>query len=143
LKKRLFLLVGSCLLLWFLLAGPVFVGLGEQQLLFSAVAAGICLLPAAATMFWCELSVGKTPEAQFAVALGGTAVRMVFVVGLGMLLYFGLSGFRSAGFWLWVIGYYLVTLVIEVVLLARRPVHEHGASTVAMDLDVQRTGNGR
>jgi len=117
---RLLLLISSCVLLWLVLAGPVFLWLGGQHLLYSAVAAGICLVPTSGTLLWCDLVLGKSPEQQLAAVMGGTAFRMVFVVGLGMVLYGCVPGFASASFWLWIIGFYLAALGVEVFLLTRR-----------------------
>jgi hypothetical protein len=117
---RLLLLLGSCLALWLLLAGPVFWLLGAQHLLFTVVAASICLVPAVGTLLWCELALGKSPEQQLAAVMGGMGIRMLFVVGLGMVVYYSVPGFKSAGFWLWIIGFYLVTLAAEMVLVVRR-----------------------
>jgi hypothetical protein len=119
-KQRLLLLLGSCLFLWLLLAGPVYWLLGSQQLLFSAVAAGVCLIPAAGTLILCELAFGKSPEQQLAAVMGGMGIRMLFVLGLGMTMYYGLPGFKSGSFWLWIIGFYLVTLAAEVTIIVRR-----------------------
>jgi hypothetical protein len=113
-------LIGGCVLLWLVVAVPAYLWFGEQHLLYSAVAAGVCLVPMAATLLWCEWSMGKSPELQLAAVLGGTGVRMVFVVGVGMLLYLLVPALGSAWFWIWILGFYLITLTIEVILVAQK-----------------------
>ena len=119
-KMRLLLLVACSVALWGILAGPIYLLLGEQHLLFSAVAAGLCLAPMMVTQVWCDAVLGKSPEQQLAAVMGGTAFRMVFVVGIGMVLFSCTEEFAAAGFWLWIIGFYLWTLTVEMVLVARR-----------------------
>jgi hypothetical protein len=120
LTQRLLLLLGSCAVLWILTAGPVFFLLGPQHLLYAGAAAGLCFVPAAGTMILCTLVLGKSPEQQLAAVMGGMAIRMGFVVGVGMVIFYGVPGFRSASFWLWTIGFYLATLAAEVALIVRR-----------------------
>jgi hypothetical protein len=102
------------------MAAPVMFLLGEQQLLFSAVAAALCLVPMLATLLWAEISLGGAPEQVLAAVMGGTALRMVVVVGIGMVLYYKVPGFESASFWLWILGFYLWTLGVEVLLVQQR-----------------------
>lgn len=103
-----------------LLAGPVYLLLGERHVFFSAVAIGLCLVPMVGTLLWSDLTAGKSAEQQLAAVLGGTAIRMVAAVGLGMVIYFNVPAFESAWFLLWILGFYLWTLAVEVVLVARR-----------------------
>ena len=113
-------MVGGCLLPWLLLAGPVYLMLGERHILFSAVAAGLCLVPMVGTLLWSDLTSAKSPEQRLAAVLGGTALRIVAAVGLGMVIYFNVPAFKSAWFLLWILGFYLWTLAVEMVLVARR-----------------------
>jgi hypothetical protein len=133
-------LVGGCLLLWALIALPLFVYQSsrpakepapeaeaspvvspEVGLLQSTVAALLCLLPTAATLLWCDLVLRGTPEQQLAAVLGGTGLRMVFVVGAALALFYNMPEYFGFGrFWLWVIVFYLATLALEMVLVVRR-----------------------
>jgi hypothetical protein len=129
LKQRLLWLIGGTVALWLLLAGPAYLCWGEQQLIFSAVAAGLCLVPMAATLVWVEFAHGqKAPEQQLLAVLGGTGVCMAFVLAGGMVIYFAVPPFKSAGFWLWVVGFYLWTLTVKVVLVVRRQAASDRAS---------------
>jgi hypothetical protein len=118
LKLRLAVLISGCIGLWMLVAFPAYYLGGEPGLLFSATAAVLCLVPAAATQLWADKVAGKSPELQLAVVLGGTGIRMVCVIGFGMVLFFGVPVFAAAGFWLWVVGFYLATLTLETILVA-------------------------
>ena len=53
--------------------------------------------------------------------MGGTGLRMVFVVGAGMALFYLHPDFNHAAFWIWVIVFYLFTLTLEMVILLVRP----------------------
>src|SRR5438128_2295316 len=92
---------------------------GEVGLLHSAVAALLCVVPTAVTQVWAERSLGKPAEHQLAAVLGGTGIRMVFVVGIGMALFFSVPAFAAAGFWLWTVVFYLATLGLETFLVVR------------------------
>jgi hypothetical protein len=106
--------------LWVLASYPAYLLGGEDGLLFSGVAAGLCLLPTAATLLWCDLVLGGSPEQQLMAVFGGTALRIVFVIGVAMVLYQSVEQFHSGRFWLWIIVFYLATLTLEVVLVVRR-----------------------
>jgi hypothetical protein len=90
----------------------------EVALSFSAVAALLCLIPAVATLAWSAWGQRKAPEHQIYAALGGSGIRMFFVLGAGMLLT-NLAYFQQPGFWMWVLAFYLFTLLLEVVLVLR------------------------
>jgi hypothetical protein len=123
-KGRLLLLIAGTVVLWVLLSYPAYLLGGDDGLLFSAVAAGLCMLPTAGTLLWCDLVLGSSPEQQLMAVFGSTAVRIVFVVGAAMVLYQfqdpPLERFHSTSFWLWIIVFYLATLTLEMVLVVRR-----------------------
>jgi hypothetical protein len=120
LKGRLVLLASGSACLWALLSYPAYLLGGEEGLIFSAVAAVLCLLPTAATLLWCDLVLGGSPEQQLMAVFGGTAIRIIFVIGCGMILYQALEPFHSSRFWLWIIVFYLATLTLEMILVVRR-----------------------
>jgi hypothetical protein len=62
----------------------------------------------------------RSPEQQLALVLGGTGIRMLVVLGLGVGAYYLIPGFSEMSFWTWLLAFYLVTLTLDVVLLARR-----------------------
>jgi hypothetical protein len=120
-KRRLGLLVGGTLAAWLLVVGPARWLGGDDAALFSLTAALLCLVPSAATLVWCELALGGSPEQQLAAVMGGTAARMVFVIAAGMVLYHVVPAFGYDRFWLWIIFFYLATLALEIGLVLTRP----------------------
>jgi hypothetical protein len=126
LKGRLLLLVVGSAAVWVLLGYPLcclwdnnLLG-GHDGLMLSIVAAVLCLIPTAGTLVWCDLVLGGSPEQQLMAVFGGTAIRIIFVIGVGMVLYQALEEFHSSKFWLWIIIFYLTTLTLEMVLVVRR-----------------------
>jgi hypothetical protein len=121
-RRVLYLIGGSlaCWLLTVLLAWTV--GGGNVAVAYSGTAILLCLLPAVGTLTWAEWTRSRDPE-QFAIAvLGGTAVRMLFVLGIGLLLNLTVPYFQETSFWIWVLGAYLFTLALELALiLAGKP----------------------
>lgn len=114
-------LAGVTLAVWAGTALPAY-ALGSQAApRFAGVAALLCLAPAAATLAWVRWAAAGSPERQLLAVMGGMAVRMAFVFGVGLALYHSVPEFHRVSFWLWVIGFYLVTLTLEVVLVVGRP----------------------
>jgi hypothetical protein len=94
----------------------------DSAVLFSATAALLCFVPAAATLAWGEWALKGQPEQQLLAVLGGTGVRMAVVLAAGLALYFLHPEFHYLRFWIWVIVFYLVTLGLEVgILVSRSP----------------------
>ena len=65
-----------------------------------------------------------------------TLLRLVFVLGGGMALYFGVEEFNRTAFWYWVMGFYfasfaLETLLLQLVTRRQQPVGEPAASATA------------
>lgn len=77
----------------------------------------LCLVPAVVTLAWASRTVHGKPEEQLAAVLGGMMVRMVVVLGGGIALFFAVPVLHNAAFWLWVLGFYLLTLVLEIALV--------------------------
>jgi hypothetical protein len=115
--RKVGLLLGVSLLIWAAAAYPTWELGGEQQLLYSAVALVVCLLPTTLSMVWSEWALRKAPEQHLLTVLGGTGLRLFFVLGVSLALGSSLSYFRGGGFLLWVLAFYLLTLTLEVVLL--------------------------
>ena len=113
-------LLGGTLVCWLLTALPAALLGAEDALLDAGVAAALCGVPAALTLVWCQWSYAGSPERQLLAVMGGTAVRMVVVLGAGMALFHTVPAFHRVAFWFWVIGFYLVTLALEVGLVVRR-----------------------
>jgi hypothetical protein len=112
--------MGGSAVLWVLLSYPAYLLGGVEGLRFSAVAAVLCMVPTAGTLLWCDLVLGGSPEQQLMAVFGGTAIRIIFVVGIAMILYQEREEFHSTAFWLWIIVFYLATLTLEMILVVRR-----------------------
>jgi hypothetical protein len=91
----------------------------DLTVLWSATAAGLCLLPSALTLVWTRRAYQGKPEQQLLAVMGGTAVRMAFVVAVGLVLFLGVREFEYQRFWVFVVIYYLFTLALEMVLIVR------------------------
>src|SRR4051812_33595085 len=93
--------------------GPaLWYGVGDVLLLAGA-AVGVCLTPAALTLAWSSWASRGSPERQLLAVMGGTVVRMLVVLGAGMVLFQAVPALHRTSFWIWVIGFYLTTLTIE------------------------------
>ena len=119
--RSLGFLVGGTALFWLLVVVPARFLWGDSAVLFSGVAALLCLIPTALTLVWSQRSFRGLPEHQLLAVMGGTGLRMVFVIAVGMALFFSLPAFYYIRFWLWVIAFYLVTLTLEMGILVYGP----------------------
>jgi hypothetical protein len=109
---------------WALAAYPGRVLWGESALVFSAVALVLCLVPAAITLLWAGWAFRQSPEQQLVAVLGGTGLRMAFVLALGLGLYLSVPYFSQSSFWLWILGFYLMSLALEVgLIVAGQPIN--------------------
>jgi hypothetical protein len=115
-------LIGGTLLFWLLTAFPVrWLGGGDAALIYSATAVAVCLAPAVLTFLWMELAT-FSPEQKLVAGLGGTGLRIAFVLGALFLLGRYVPYYRQhEGFWIWVLVVYMVTLILEITLLASAP----------------------
>jgi hypothetical protein len=121
-KRRLGLMVAGSLLAWLLVAYPARALWGWQAVAYSAVALGLCLVPTLGTLAWGGWALDQAPEQQVVMLLGGTGVRMAFVLGAGLALTSLVPGYFEQSFWVWLLVFYLFTLALEMVLLvAGRP----------------------
>jgi len=121
--RRLAILVSGSLCFWLLAALPARHVWGDSALVFSGVSVLLCLVPTALTLSWANWAMEQAPQQQLLVVLGGTGLRMFFVLFGGVLIYFLVPYFQNQqSFWIWVLISYLVTLTLEMalVLAARR-----------------------
>ena len=115
--RRIGLFLGGCLGLWLLTFYPGQLLGGEQALVYSLVAMGLCLVPSVATLAWASWADKQSSEQQLAMVLGGTGIRMAFVLGAGLVLFYGAPYFHQSSFWIWILVFYLGTLGLEMTLL--------------------------
>jgi hypothetical protein len=126
LARSLGILIGGSLTLW-LLAAAAADWLGEDKaFVHSGAAFLLCLVPTSLTLVWSRTALASSPEQQLLAVVGGTGIRMIFVIGAAAVLFQTTVLFHDRAFWLWVIGAYLVTLGLEVLLVVRQQVQvEH------------------
>jgi hypothetical protein len=117
--RRLGEMIGLSLFVWVVAAYPAYRLGGETALIYSAVAFGICLVPAVATFLLARLSFGGSREERLMLPMLGTGLRMFVVLGVVLVLHLETEYFRPTSFAIWVLGFYLFTLALEVVLLVQ------------------------
>ncbi len=79
---------------------------------------GLCLGPAAATLAWCSWKQAS-PEQLLVQVLGGSGIRLAFVLGLALFMYLNFPDIFTVSFWGWLLVFYFFTLTLEMVLLVR------------------------
>lgn len=137
-KQPLKLLLAGTLAFWLAASFPAYRLGGEIGLATATLAALLCLLPTAATLFFAGGGKEQPPSRQMLVLLGGTGLRMGMVLAIGLLLTplypaFVIAGLRGlpgrsgwlppeeptiTAWWTWILAFYLVTLALEVGVLA-------------------------
>lgn len=105
--------------LWTILLLPAWLLAEWNGILGLTISAGLCVIPGWVVFFAGPRYVAPDSQALF-LALGGTGLRMVFVlVGmLGVRAVLPQLGFRE--FTLWLLVFYLATLVIETWMVLRQ-----------------------
>lgn len=142
-RRALQLLVGGTLAIWLAVSYPAYRLGGEVSLATSVLAALLCLVPTSATLLWAGWAQDQSPQQQIITILGGTGLRMVIVLGFGLVLsscypavvigafreLLGLLGNSAwapdrvptiTTLWAWLLVFYLITLGLEVVILVAR-----------------------
>lgn len=117
--RRVVVLVAGVVIAWGCAAYPAWVAGGQPMLLQSALAAGLCLVPAALTLAFGSYVLQRVPELSMMVVAGSTAARMLFVVVMGLALTAAVPSFRDGNLWLWIVSFYFFTLALETFLLVR------------------------
>jgi hypothetical protein len=122
--RRVLLLIAGSLALWLLVALPArMLGGGDAAIIFSGTALLICLVPAVGTLLWASRGLQKHPEQQLMMILGGTGLRMFFVLGVALLISLAVPYYQGqTSFWIWLLVFYLITLALEMgLMLTLRP----------------------
>jgi hypothetical protein len=116
------ILVCVPVLLALLAAVPLGLWRGSYQWLCAGVAVGLVVPPGLVTLLVAERMKRGSPYGQLGAMVLGTVGRLLIGFG-GAVLVFVLSkpAFHDdpLSFWVWVLGVYLTTLVVETMLLAR------------------------
>ncbi len=117
--RRLLFLVGGCGAFWLLVGLPARqLGGGDAALVFIGTALLLCLVPAIVTLLWGERAFRQSPDKQLILVLGGTGVRMAFVLLAGWALFQWVPYYQGqAGFLIWLVVCYLFTLALDMTLL--------------------------
>jgi hypothetical protein len=120
-KICLTLFLAGTLAFWGLAAGLVCLLIQDPvpTLSYSAAAAGLCLLPSTLTLVWALAGGGRTAEERRLVVLGGTGLRLFFVLGAALALRSLVPFFQGPSYWVWLLVFYLFTLALEMVLVIR------------------------
>lgn len=120
--RRVLVLLGVPVGLAVAAAVPLGLWRGEYQWLCAAVAVALTVPPGLVTLLLADRLATGSPYGRVLAVFVGTFVRMG-VGFVGGVLVFVAAGptFRAdpVSFWLWVLGLYLTTLVLETGLLAR------------------------
>jgi hypothetical protein len=116
-KSQIGVLIGGIVFGWVVVSYPTWRLGGPTGLLMSGVAMGLCLVPAVATLWWGLRALGGSASDQMQHVFLGTLLRLFIVLGGALALYFAVEEFNRTAFLLWVMGFYLPTLLLETLLL--------------------------
>jgi len=116
-KHRLGILVIGTLGVWVLAIAPARAYLGDTGVVYSGVAALLCLLPNIGTLLWADRIANRGAEDQLLLLVGGTLMRMVVALGGGLALHLLVPYFEQMSFWVWLLFFYLLTLALDVFLI--------------------------
>lgn len=102
---------------WGLLAGPIGLVWGTRGVLAAGIAAAVCVIPG-----WCVFGLlsfaGGERQSQAMGVLAGTGLRM-FAVLVAALAVDAQGWLAGTAFAAWLVVFYLVTLLVETVLVIR------------------------
>jgi hypothetical protein len=130
-----YFLVGA-ILGWLLVGAACYVKWQTPGLYGAAATGLICLIPTTLSLLLALWSRGRTSAEQLSAIMGGMALRIGMVLGLGLTIFLAFPYFKEAGheyaYWGSLLFFYLFTLGWETFLLARpkkevRPVVGEGA----------------
>ena len=125
-RRLLFLLGGSAAFCLLVGLPARHLGGGDQAVVFLATALALCLAPAVVSLLWGERALRQSADQQLVMVLGGTGVRMAFVLLAGWTLYQYVPYYqRQSSFLIWLAVGYLFTLALDMtLLLTGRPERE-------------------
>jgi hypothetical protein len=117
--RRVLQLVAGLLVCWAALSYPAWLHWGPQALVESSLAVALCLVPAAITLGIGPFVLRQAPELTLLFVIGSMALRMMVVLAGGLAITMLVPGLAATRFWIWVVVFYLWTLVVETTLLVR------------------------
>jgi hypothetical protein len=115
--RALGILIGGTLAVWAAAYLPARFFGGQQVVAYSVAAMVICLIPTTLTLAWAHRMLTRSHSQALLVATGGTGIRMMFVLGAGLVLNQAVPYFEHVSFWAWIVGFYGLTLGLETYLL--------------------------
>jgi hypothetical protein len=121
--RRLLFLVGGSAAFWLLVGLPArHLGGGDAAVVYLGTALLLCLVPGVVTLVWGERALRQSADKQLILILGGTGVRMGFVLLTGWMLFLWVPYYQRQSFLMWLLVGYLFTLALDLtLLLAGRP----------------------
>lgn len=134
-------LIGGTLLVWAIFFWPARWLGGSEVLAQSLAGCLLCLVPSVLALAWAQYAVHGKPEDQLAAMIGGMLLRMVVVLSGGIALFFTVPILHSAAFWMWTLGFYLFTLILEITLVSAAFRREREPSRALKDSSVQPSNN--
>jgi hypothetical protein len=103
--------------LWLVFAGPAYLLAGTNGLEGLSYAAVLCFLPGLLVFYLS--SRYRVASTRALVLLAGTGVRLVFVLGGMLVIQSVRQNLRFREFIIWLLAFYLATLVAETLLVIR------------------------
>lgn len=111
--------------LWILLLAPAWLLAGPSGLEGLSYATALCIVPGW-LIFWMSSLSGLAQTQLAMVVLGGSALRLLFVLAGTLVIHSFRPGLGFRGFLLWILVFYLATLLVETLLMVRDFRTEHG-----------------
>ena len=87
----------------------------------SGVAALLCLFPGVLVLFLAHRLAIDEAHKTLVLSVGGSFLRLVFVLGAGLALYNSFSELTIWSLVIWIVLFYVVTLIVETWLLLAVP----------------------
>jgi threonine/homoserine/homoserine lactone efflux protein len=125
--RRLLFLVGGSAAFLLLVGLPArHLGGGDASVVFLGTSLLLSLAPGIATLIWGERALRQSADKQLILVLGGTSVRMAFVLLAGWAFFRYVPYYQQQpSFLIWLVVGYLFTLALDMmVLLLGRPERE-------------------
>ena len=118
---HLMVLIGVTFSCWLMVACGAWLMVRPWVVLGSGVAALLCLLPGVLVLFVAHQLAIDEAHKTLMLTVGGSFLRLVFVLGGGLALYNSFSELTIWSLVIWIVLFYLVTLIVETWLLLAVP----------------------
>ena len=106
---------------WLLVATSAWLMDRPWVVLGSGVAALLCLSPGVLVLFLAHRLAIDEAHKTLVLSVGGSFLRLVFVLGAGLALYNSFSELTIWSLVIWIVLFYVVTLIVETWLLLAVP----------------------